>query len=84
MRQIMINAGVEGSVIVNSIKKSDKKNYGYDAYNEKYCDMIEMGIVDPAKVTRCALQNAASVADIKCDGKSHIKWCYYCRGIKNS
>ena len=62
LRQIAENAGFEGSVIVDKIVSSGKKGYGFDAYNEKYCDMIEAGIVDPAKVTRCALQNAASVA----------------------
>ena len=62
MRQIAENAGFEGSVVVDKIMSADKVGYGFDAYNEKYCDMIEAGIVDPAKVTRCALQNAASVA----------------------
>ena len=64
IRQIIANAGLEGSVIVNTIIKVNKKNYGYDALNEKYCDMVESGIVDPAKVTRFALQNAASVAQM--------------------
>ena len=62
VRQIAENAGFEGSVIVNNIKAADKIGYGFDAYSEVYCDMIEAGIVDPAKVTRSALQNAASVA----------------------
>ena len=62
VRQIAENAGFEGSVIVNNIKSAEKIGYGFDAYNEVYCDMIEAGIVDPAKVTRSALQNAASVA----------------------
>ena len=62
VRQIAENAGFEGSVVVDKIMSADKVGYGFDAYNEKYCDMIEAGIVDPAKVTRCALQNAASVA----------------------
>ncbi len=62
VRQIAENAGFEGSVVVNNIKAADKIGYGFDAYNEVYCDMIEAGIVDPAKVTRSALQNAASVA----------------------
>ena len=62
VRQIAENAGFEGSVVVNNIKAADKVGYGFDAYNEVYCDMIEAGIVDPAKVTRSALQNAASVA----------------------
>ncbi len=62
VRQIAHNAGFEGSVIVDKIKRSRKKGYGFDAYNEVYCDMIECGIVDPTKVTRSALQNAASIA----------------------
>ncbi len=64
MRQIAINSGIEGSVIVDKIKTSGKVNYGFDAYKEIYTDMIEAGIVDPAKVTRSALQNAASVASV--------------------
>ena len=62
IRQISYNAGIEGSVIVDKIVASGKTNYGYDAYNETYTDMIEAGIVDPTKVTRSALENAASVA----------------------
>ena len=62
VRQIAINAGVDGSVIVNTLLKSGKVGYGYDAYTETYVDMIPAGIVDPTKVTRSALQNAASVA----------------------
>ena len=62
IRQIAINAGLEGSVIIDKIRRSKKVDYGFDAYNETYVDMIQSGIVDPAKVTRCALQNAASVA----------------------
>jgi chaperonin GroEL len=61
-RQIIINAGLEGSVIVNHIKENKNMNYGFDANAEKYVDMIEAGIIDPTKVTRYALQNAASVA----------------------
>ena len=64
VRQIAINAGVDGSVIVNSLLHSDKIGYGYDAYNETYVDMIPAGIVDPTKVTRSALQNASSVASM--------------------
>ena len=64
IRQIAYNAGLEGSVIVDKIVTSGKANYGFDAYNEKYTDMIEEGIVDPTKVTRSALQNAASVASM--------------------
>ena len=62
VRQIAENAGFEGSIIVDKIMNSGKKGYGFDAYNEKYVDMMETGIVDPTKVTRSALQNAASVA----------------------
>ncbi len=62
IRQIAHNAGLEGSVIVDKIVSSGKANYGFDAYNEVYTDMISAGIVDPTKVTRSALQNAASVA----------------------
>ena len=62
MRQIAANAGIEGSVIVDTIKKAGKAGYGYDARKDEYCDMVERGIIDPTKVTRSALQNAASIA----------------------
>ncbi len=62
LRQIAVNAGIEGSVIVENIKNSHKNGYGYDALKGEYVDMIERGITDPTKVTRSALQNAASVA----------------------
>jgi chaperonin GroEL len=62
IRQIAANAGAEGSVIIDTIKRSGKAGYGYDASCDSYGDMIKAGIVDPAKVTRSALQNAASVA----------------------
>ena len=62
VRQIAANAGLEGSVIVDNIKKSDKTGYGFDALTEEYTDMLDAGIVDPTKVTRSALENAASVA----------------------
>jgi len=64
IRQIALNAGVEGSVIVDTILKKKTVGYGYDAYTETYGDMIKNGIVDPAKVTRSALQNASSVAEM--------------------
>ncbi|MBE6766433.1 MAG: chaperonin GroEL [Ruminococcaceae bacterium] len=64
VRQIAANAGLEGSVIIDKIITSGKVNYGFDAYNEVYGDMIAAGIVDPTKVTRSALQNAASVASM--------------------
>ncbi len=62
VRQIAENAGFEGSVVVDKIVSSGKKGYGFNAYSEEYVNMIEAGIVDPTKVTRSALQNAASVA----------------------
>ena len=62
MRQIAENAGFDGGVIIDKIKSSGKAAYGFDAYREEYTDMLEAGIVDPTKVTRSALQNAASVA----------------------
>ncbi len=62
VRQIAANAGLEGSVIIDNIKKNGSLGYGFDAYKEEYVDMISAGIIDPAKVTRSALQNAASVA----------------------
>ena len=61
LKQIAINAGLEGAVIVENVRKSDK-DHGFDALNEQYVNMIEAGIIDPTKVTRSALQNAASVA----------------------
>ena len=62
LRQIAANAGLEGSVICENIKKANKVGYGFNALTEEYTDMIEAGIVDPTKVTRSALQNASSVA----------------------
>ena len=64
IRQIARNAGLEGSVIIEKILAEGKVGYGFDAYNEVYVDMMEAGIVDPTKVTRSALQNAASVASM--------------------
>ena len=64
VRQIAINAGFDGGVIVNNIVSSGKVGYGFDAYNEVYVDMMSAGIVDPTKVTRSALQNAASIASV--------------------
>ncbi len=64
VRQIAANAGFDGGVIVSEIMKSGKVGYGFDAYNEVYCDMMASGIVDPTKVTRSALQNAASIASV--------------------
>ena len=62
IRQIADNAGLDGAVIINEIERSTKKNWGYDAYKNEYCDLMKKGIIDPTMVTRTALQNAASVA----------------------
>jgi chaperonin GroEL len=64
MRRIAINAGKDGSVIVQDVKTSRKKNYGYDAYADDFGDMVEKGIIDPAMVTRAALENAVSIASM--------------------
>ncbi len=64
VRQIAANAGFDGGVVVDKIMSSGKLGYGFDAYNEVYCDMMSCGIVDPTKVTRSALQNAASIASV--------------------
>lgn len=62
VRQIAANAGIDGGIVANTIMSAKKANYGYDAQKEVYCDMVKAGILDPTKVTRSALQNAASVA----------------------
>ena len=62
IRQIAANAGLDGSVILEKVRTSGKTGYGFDAYKEEYCDMVSAGIIDPAKVTRSALENAASVS----------------------
>ena len=64
MKQIAANAGIDGSVVLERVKSAGKNGYGFDAYKEEYCDMISSGIVDPTKVTRSALENAASVAAV--------------------
>ncbi|MBR1689954.1 MAG: chaperonin GroEL [Oscillibacter sp.] len=64
IRQIAANAGLDGSVILEKVRSSGKNGYGFDAYKEEYCDMVSSGIIDPAKVTRSALENAASVASM--------------------
>ena len=61
-KQIAQNAGVDGSIIVDKVRHSTESNYGYNALTDKFEDMLKAGIVDPAKVTRAALQNAASIA----------------------
>ena len=64
LKQIALNAGLDGSVILNEVLKSDKANYGFNALTNEYTDMVESGIIDPTKVTRSALENAASVAGV--------------------
>jgi chaperonin GroEL len=64
LRRIVSNAGHEGAVVMGKVKESEEANFGFDAEREEYCDMIEAGIIDPAKVTRTALQNAASIAGL--------------------
>jgi chaperonin GroEL len=64
IRQIVENAGVEGSVVVDKVRKESKGSFGFDASSEKYVDLLEAGIIDPTKVTRTALQNAASVSGL--------------------
>ena len=64
VKQIAVNAGIDGSIVLERIKNARKVGYGFDAYKETYCDMIKSGIVDPTKVTRTALQNAASIASM--------------------
>ncbi len=63
-RQIVANAGVDGSVVLEKVRANDSTSFGYNAQTEEYGDMLEMGIIDPAKVTRSALQNAASIAGL--------------------
>ena len=64
LKQIVANAGIDGSVVLEKVKDSGKVGYGFDAYKEDYCDMVPAGIVDPTKVTRSALENASSVSAI--------------------
>lgn len=64
LKQIAANAGLDGAVILNEILKANKANYGFNALSNEYCDMVECGIIDPTKVTRSALENAASVAGV--------------------
>jgi chaperonin GroEL len=64
IRPIAENAGVEGSIVVGRITDSKSQTFGFDAQSENYVDMIETGIIDPAKVVRCALQDASSVASL--------------------
>ena len=64
LKQIAANAGLDGAVILNEILKANKANFGFNALNNEYCDMVECGIIDPTKVTRSALENAASVASV--------------------
>lgn len=62
LKQIAVNAGVDGAVVVNTVLSAKKSNYGYDALKDDYCDVVKKGIIDPTKVTRSAIQNAASIA----------------------
>ena len=64
IRQIVANAGVDGSVVVGKLLEGKKSTQGYDAQNEEYCDMFAKGIIDPTKVVRTALQDAASIAGL--------------------
>jgi chaperonin GroEL len=64
LRTIAENAGLDGAVVANNIRKNKDPNYGYDALNDEYGDLFELGVVDPTKVVRCALQNAVSVASL--------------------
>ncbi|MCI8912823.1 MAG: chaperonin GroEL [Lawsonibacter sp.] len=64
VKQIAANAGIDGAVVLSKIQESGKVGYGFDAYKETYCDMIPAGIVDPTKVSRSALENAASIASV--------------------
>jgi len=64
LRQIVTNAGIDGAVVVNKIIESNDANFGYNAREDKYEDLVKAGIIDPTKVTRSALQNAASVAGL--------------------
>jgi len=64
IRQIVVNAGMEGSVVVEKVRNDKNPSAGYNAATEEYVDMIKAGIIDPTKVSRCALQNAASVAGL--------------------
>ncbi len=62
LRQLVANAGLEGSVVVEQLRQQHRQNWGFDVMAEQYVDLVQAGIIDPAKVTRCALENAASVA----------------------
>jgi chaperonin GroEL len=64
LRQIAQNAGMEGAVVVGKVKEGDSENFGFNAATEKYEDLVAAGVIDPAKVTRYALQNAASIAGL--------------------
>ena len=64
IRQIATNAGVEGSIVVDRVRSSDEGNYGFNAMSEEYEDLVQAGVIDPTKVVRTALQNAASIAGL--------------------
>ncbi|MEW6608886.1 MAG: TCP-1/cpn60 chaperonin family protein, partial [bacterium] len=64
LRQIAENAGLEGSIVAEKIRSEKDPNLGYDASEDKFTDLVQAGVIDPAKVTRCALQNATSIAGL--------------------
>jgi len=64
IRQIASNSGLDGAVVADEVKQVEKANYGYDARAGQYCDLVKQGVIDPAKVVRSALQNAASIAGL--------------------
>src|SRR5205823_9872131 len=64
VRQIVMNCGTEGAVVVDKIRSNEDSNYGFNASTEKYEDLVKAGVIDPTKVTRTALQNAASIASL--------------------
>src|ERR1019366_6103934 len=64
IRQIVQNSGEEGAIVIGKIRENDNAHFGYNAHTDKYEDLVESGVIDPAKVTRSALQNAASIAGL--------------------
>ena len=64
IRQIVLNGGIEGAIVVGKVKSQKDPNYGYNASTDEYEDLVKAGVIDPTKVTRSALQNAASIASL--------------------
>ena len=64
LRQIVLNSGTEGAIVVDTVRQNANPNYGYNAFTDKYEDLVASGVIDPTKVTRTALQNAASIASL--------------------